>query len=234
MFREIDKADDSLSFEIIPITVEDPYAPVEIDESGCDLITGWVDQVDPSQIEYDYLNHTLMFNREVYVTNDPDTPQSLTLADLVGRKIAYYENDENSWYLTNNMGNEFEMIELSLWDIGPASMLEAVSNGEYDALIPAYYLNKSYMPDSLGFAAISGTEFVEGSYMMNSMLDLAYRKDKKELADHFTETLHTMMKEGALTELARSYFGVDVSQPTDDPEQVEDLWHNYEMMTSLF
>ncbi len=225
LFREIEKEDTSLSFVFIPITGEDPDKVFEkVNESGCDLLTGWslgLREFDKYEMFSQY--RPLTFNRLVYVTNDPDTPLVLTMADLAGRKVAVaanlvpvvqYPAEENS-------------VDIELVEIPPQEqhlIVDAVINGDYDAFVPISSLNMyQYDFSKLGISSVS-----EVDRGWSAGIPWLYLKDKKELADHISETLYNMMKEGSLTELCKSYFHVDVSQLTDDPEWAENLWYPFD------
>ncbi len=166
----------------------------------------------------------LMCTRKVYLTNDPDAPLVLHMADMAGRKAAVAPGLEQLQYVV-----EENSVDIELIDIAPEEqslVVDAVINGEYDAFVPVNFLNKyQYDLSKLGISSISEVDWNFGVTGAGSWI---YLTDKEELAEHLSETLYSMMKEGALTELSKSYFRVDVSQPTDDPELVEKLWQDYE------
>ena len=49
----------------------------------------------------------------------------------------------------------------------------------------------------------------------------AYLSGSQDAAERVSAALLQLMKDGALTETARGYFGIDVSRTMDDPDMLE-------------
>ncbi len=52
----------------------------------------------------------------------------------------------------------------------------------------------------------------------------AYLSGSQDAAERVSAALLQLMKDGALTETARGYFGIDVSRTMDDPDMLEHYW----------
>ncbi len=226
IFREIEKADESLRFEFVPVQIEQPDRMADAAlEAGCDILMGapFIGAVNMGQYELFGQNYPYMFSRWAYVTDDPDASASLTLSDLADHKVAVMD-------VTADAIISYAGETPVTWERIPPEevplIMENVSKGEYGALVPVDSLNP-YRYDISSFGISSVKELDEN---MSGSIPWAFLKDKKELAEKIGSDLRQLMMYGELTEISESYFGMDVSRPTSDPETTEFFWTNIDSM----
>ena len=226
VFHEIEKADPSLTFELVAVQMDDlSTLAAQAEEAGCDLLVGsFVGGVDLGNYEAFGQSHPFMFIRMAYVTNNPDTPASVTFDDLADSEVAVYDTYE---WVADSYNAEHTEHPVTVVTKAPEErslMIDEISSGAYAAILPVGALN----PYRYDLSALSISSLPEVDMNLFSVLPWAYHKDRKELAEHVSEVLLQMMKAGALTDISVSYFGIDASLPTDAQLCDEDFWTRYE------